>query len=137
MKRISTILSSIKSHSFVFSGTYLISSTVIDFRILSNYNDAVINFMFSPIIFWLSIITKICLQIRTKSFIFKNMQIMECLKNYQLRKDLGNNIFLYRSFLFDSVFHIKSQILWKQMTLTNNPIPHAEGGRRGRYCPIV
>ena len=62
---------------------------------------------------------------------------MECLKNYQLRKNLGNNIFLYYSFLFDSLFPIKSQIIWKQMTLTFNPIPHGEGGRRGRYHPIV
>ena len=65
------------------------------------------------------------------------MQIMECLKSYQLRKNLGNNIFLYYSFLFDSLFPIKSQIIWKQMTLTFNPIPNGEGGRMGRYHPIV
>ena len=47
------------------------------------------------------------------------MQIMECLKNYQLRQNLGNNIFLYYSFLFDSLCPIKSQIIWKQMTLTS------------------
>ena len=65
------------------------------------------------------------------------MQIMEWLKNYQLRKNLGNNNFYYYSFLFDSLFPIKSQIIWKQMTLTFNPIPHGEGGRMGRYHPIV
>ena len=151
MKHINTILSSIKTHYSVFSGTYLISSTFIDFRILNNYNDAIINFIFFPITFWLGIIPEICLQIRTKNmqimecfknyqlrktlaiiiFIFfpvifwlsiiteiclqirtKNMQIMECFKNYQLRKNLGNNIFLYYSFLFDSLFPIKSQIIW-------------------------
>ena len=62
---------------------------------------------------------------------------MECLKNYQLRKNLGNKIFLYYRFLFDSLFPIKSQIIWKQMTLTFNLIPHGEGGRMGRYHPIV
>ena len=93
VKHINTILSSIKTHSSVFSGTYLISSTFIDFRILNNYNDAIINFIFFPIIFWLNIITEICLQIRTK-----NMQIMECLKNYQLRKNLDNNIFFITAF---------------------------------------
>ena len=66
------------------------------------------------------------------------MQIMECLKNYQLRKNLDNNIIIiYYSFLFDSLFPIKSQIMWKQMTLTFNPIPHGEGGKMGRYHPIV
>ena len=63
------------------------------------------------------------------------MQIIECLKNYQLRKNL--DIFYYYSFLFDSLFPIKSQIIWKHMTLTFNPIPHEEGGRMGRYHPIV
>ena len=62
---------------------------------------------------------------------------MECLKNYQLRKNLGNKIFLYYRFLFDSLFPIKSQIIWKHMTLTFNPIPHGEGGRMGRYHLIV
>ena len=57
------ILTNTKTHFSVFSVTA--------FRILNDYNSTIINFMFLPLIFGLSIIAEIWLQIRTERFYFQ------------------------------------------------------------------
>ena len=65
------ILTNTKTHFSVFSVTCLSPFICLAFRILNDYNSTIINFMFLPLIFGLSIIAEIWLQIRTKRFYFQ------------------------------------------------------------------